>query len=408
MCPPGSPGVESPARLVGPPEMPVRVAILVERMGPYHAARFRALADRIGAEQLAVLEMAGRSRRYAWEEDARGQATWLERIFPEADYTELPRHAIKASVRAALERLQPASVAVNGWAFVEARTAASWARACGRGVVLMSDSQERDAPRRWLKEAVKRLVLRRCDSAFVAGRPHADYAAKLGMDPARIVLGYDVVDNAHFEEGAAAARADSTRLRRELGLPERYWLTCARFVPKKNLGCALDAYARIARRVGPEKWGLVVVGDGPGRAELEARAASLGVAGSVVFPGFVQYPQLPRYYGLASAFLLPSTVEQWGLVVNEAMAAGLPVVVSDACGCAPELVQEGVNGFTFPAGDCDALALRMERLAAAPELRAMGEASRRIITSWTPATFARNMEGAVELALRHAAARNHR
>jgi glycosyltransferase involved in cell wall biosynthesis len=388
--------------------MPVLVAILVERMGPYHAARFRALALRIGPEHLAVLEVAGRSQRYAWEEAGSGQDRWLERLFPDADYATLAPRAVGGAVRATLERLQPECVAVNGWGFAEARAAARWARARGRAVVLMSDSQERDAPRLWLKEAMKRLAVRRCDSALVAGRPHADYAARLGMDPARVVLGYDVVDNAHFVAGAAAARREAARLRGVLRLPERFWLVCARLVPKKNLVCALDAYARYLKHAGPQAWGLVVVGDGPGRLELERRAASLGISGRLILPGFVQYQELPWYYGLASAFLLPSTVEQWGLVVNEAMAAGLPVLVSEACGCAPELVHEGVNGFAFRSGDCEALARRMAQLASAPDLAAMGEASSKIIASWTPETFAGNMMRAVELALQHAATRKRR
>jgi 1,2-diacylglycerol 3-alpha-glucosyltransferase len=92
---------------------------------------------------------------------------------------------------------------------------------------------------------------------------------------------------------------------------------------------------------------LVVCGDGDLRPRLHALARELGLEQRVHWPGFVQYPDLPVYYALADAFILASTIEPWGLVVNEAMACGLPVLVSDRCGCAPDLVPEGQNGFTF-------------------------------------------------------------
>jgi len=387
--------------------MSPELAILVERMGPYHTARFRAVAQRLGG-RLKVVEVAGRSQRYRWNDVGAVDALPLRSLFPDADYEELGPSAIRAAVRAALDKLHPDVVAVNGWGFSEAREAAAWARRTRKAVVLMSDSQERDARRWWPKEVLKRMAVKRCDAALVAGGPHAQYAEKLGMARNRIVLGYDVVDNDHFARGAKAARTEDGLVRAALGLPERFWLACGRFVPKKNLLGGLEAYASYAQLSGPRAWGLVVVGDGPERPALEGRVASLGLQGRVLLPGFVQYPELPRYYGLASAFLLPSVVEQWGLVVNEAMAAGLPVMVSDACGCASELVHEGVNGFTFAPGDAEALSRRMVRLTERADLQAMGEASQRIIASWTPETFARNMERAMTMALEHASARDKR
>jgi glycosyltransferase involved in cell wall biosynthesis len=143
----------------------------------------------------------------------------------------------------------------------------------------------------------------------------------------------------------------------------------------------------------------VLVGDGPLRGELEAQVARLGLDSAVQFPGFRQYDELPPYYGLAEAFILPSTHEQWGLVVNEAMAAGLPVLVSERCGCTPDLVAEGENGTTFDPYDAAAIA---EALRALPDdeekRRAMGRDSRERIRAWTPETFARNLGAAAERA----------
>ncbi|MEJ2070311.1 MAG: glycosyltransferase family 4 protein [Syntrophobacterales bacterium] len=103
---------------------------------------------------------------------------------------------------------------------------------------------------------------------------------------------------------------------------------------------------------------------------------------------------------MASVFILPSShLEQWGLVVNEAMASGLPVLVSSACGCVPELVQEGVNGFSFDPSDREGLARLMLKMSSQEaELKTMGEASRRLIADWSPEVFAQNLFQAVKVA----------
>ena len=142
-----------------------------------------------------------------------------------------------------------------------------------------------------------------------------------------------------------------TALRQRLGLPERYFLASARFIEKKNLSGLLHAYAAYRRATPDDPWSLVVLGDGELRPELERLRGELGLDDVVSFPGYRSYQELPAYYGLASCFVHASTTEQWGLVVNEAMAAGLPVLVSNRCGCAANLVQEdgvqeGGNGFT--------------------------------------------------------------
>ena len=105
------------------------------------------------------------------------------------------------------------------------------------------------------------------------------------------------------------------------------------------------------------------------------------------------------YYGLASAFILPSTTEQWGLVVNEAMASGLPVLVSNRCGCAAELVKEGSNGYTFNPLEIGEIADLMLNIGAAGVDRsAMGQKSREIIANWSPDLFGRNLTNAANYA----------
>ena len=117
-------------------------------------------------------------------------------------------------------------------------------------------------------------------------------------------------------------------------------------------------------------------------------------------PGFKQYEELPSYYAAAGAFIHASTTEQWGLVVNEAMASGLPVLVSNRCGCASDLVQDGVNGWTFDPTDEEQLAELMLKISSDEALRSeMGRKSQEIIANWGPERFASGIADAVQKAL---------
>ena len=250
------------------------------------------------------------------------------------------------------------------------------------------------------------------------------------MPPQRVFQGYDAVDNGYFLEQADTLKTDKLKgeVRRKHGLPENYFLASNRFIEKKNLPRLIEAYARYRLLCGDHQtsdnqttdsrqsevsrqksvagspvvaWPLVLLGDGALRPDLCRRIADLGLQDSVRLPGFKQYPELPEYYAHAGAFIHASTTEQWGLVVNEAMASGLPVLVSNRCGCAQDLVHEGVNGFTFDPCNVEQLAGLMLKLSTLnSQLSTMGDASRRIIANWGPDRFASGLKQAVECALR--------
>jgi glycosyltransferase involved in cell wall biosynthesis len=219
----------------------------------------------------------------------------------------------------------------------------------------------------------------------------------MGFPRERIWTGYDVVDNQAFADGAAAARSQADSMRDRLGLPDRYFLFVGRFAPEKNVLRMLEAYAKYRQVAGRRAWGLVLVGGGPLETELRARAQELR---DVVFAGFQQGDAVPTYYGLASCLVLPSVSETWGLVVNEAMAAGLPVLVSQRCGCVPELVRPGVNGYVCDPLDTDGMARLMGEMSSdTANVTKMGEASRQIVSLYTPETWAQNLADCIDRTL---------
>lgn len=375
-----------------------RLVILFSRFSPYHLARLESAGLRLRTRGLEVVgvEVADHDHENPWDTGRGDHAFRRRTLFPGADYPALAPGSIAAAVDAMLNEEAPVAAALPGWSFPEALAGLRWCRARARPALLMSESARRDSPRTPWREAVKRCIVRQFAAGLVGGRHHVQYATQLGLAADRLFLGYDVVDNDHFARGADAARADALAQRARLRLPPRFFLASCRFIPRKNVARLLDAYARYRAEAGADAWGLVLCGDGPLRAALTAQAAALGVSEAVSFPGFVGYHELPTYYGLADAFVHVSEAEQWGLVVNEAMATGLPVLVSSACGCAQELVTDAHNGYTVSATDTAAMAVALRKLAGGQaDLGAMGQASRARIASYAAASFGLGLEQAL-------------
>lgn len=378
---------------------PPTVVVVFARLGPYHLARLRGAAAVFGRAGLglAAIAVAGTDRTYAWDrvEDPGVCPTHL--LFPDQRYEDIAPADLDRRMEECLDTIRPCAVALPGWVFPEALAGLDWCERTRTPAVLMSESSRHDHMRLWLREWVKRNRVRRFRSALVGGRWHVDYARQLGVPRAAIFTGYDAVDNDYFRAGADQARAEAESLRRRLRLPDRYVLSSSRFVRVKNLDGLLKGYARY-RAATPEPRDLVICGDGEERDYLHRLARELGVGGTVHWPGFVQYPELPAFYALADAFILASTTEPWGLVVNEAMASGLPVLVSNRCGCSPDLVREGENGFTF-APDPENIARALGRLPDRAGCEAMGLRSRAMVEDFSPENFGRNLLEAARLAL---------
>ena len=381
----------------------MRIAILFHRLGPYHCARLNAVN---GMVDTVAIEGSGVNPFYDWEVTHRGATFKRVTLFPTTDITRQSKRTVAARVRNVLADVNADVVAVNGWSDHRALAAIDWCSLRGVPIVLMSDSTREDEARLWWKEALKKRIVSLCQTAIVAGRRHSDYIEQLGVRRNCIFTGYDVVDNHHFKIGAKKAVEDIVAVRTSLQLPDNYFLASGRFVSKKNFGGLLSAYAIYKEKLGNSAWHLVLLGDGELRGELERTIKSLDISDYVSLPGFKQYDELPAYYGLAKAFVHPSIVDQWGLVVNEAMAAGLPVLVSRQCGCAPDLVIEGYNGFTFDPRGAESLANLMTKVSSADaDLTSMGNASSSIIANWTPAHFAEALVYAASSARRVAARR---
>jgi glycosyltransferase involved in cell wall biosynthesis len=371
-----------------------RIVVITEIIAPYRIPVFNALARYEGVD-LHVIFLA--------ETDAT-QRQW--RIYKEDirfDYEVLPgwRRRIRGhnvllnwGTEKTLHRAAPDAILCGGYNYFASWTALRWAERNQVPFHLWVESTRKDfrSGDRWT-ESMKVKFLRRCQGFVVPGQSAGEYLDGYAVPRNRIFVAPNAVDNQFFEQQSFSVRRHAGLHRSNLGLPRRFFLFSGRLVKEKGIFDLLAAY-RALPSVLRREIGLVFVGDGPAYAELDRKVS--GEPGSIQLAGFAQRERLAAYYALADALIFPTHTDPWGLVVNEAMACGLPVICSEAAGCAEDLVQGCGNGLIVPAGDVARLSAAMAEVAADDELRLrMGECSRERIRNYSPQICAAGIAEAI-------------
>jgi len=260
-------------------------------------------------------------------------------------------------IREAISERQFDAVIVSGWYLKSFWQAIRACRKAGTPVLVRGDSQlhtPRSSLRRAAKTMTHALLLKQFDAFLYVGRRNAEYLKHYGADQRRMFFVPHFVDNAWFGGQAREGLARRSDLRERWSAQPHTLvaLFVGKFIPEKRP----DDFVRsisAARARGIDVIGVFV---GSGELEPQARALAAELKAPVSFEGFRNQSELPAYYGAADVLVLPSESETWGLVVNEAMACGLPAIVSDAVGCMPDLIDEHQTGFSFPLGNEHALA----------------------------------------------------
>ncbi len=233
--------------------------------------------------------------------------------------------------------------------------AAILTRLFGIRAFTMNDSKFDDYGRNLWREVGKSFFFLPYNGALAASRRSADYVRFLGLPAERIALGYDAISIERIRKLAKAPPAPDGVVH-----ADRHFTIVARLLPKKNISLALKAFATFVRAGGERQ--LVICGSGPLEAELKALAAELGVESAVEFTGFVQTEEICQLLASTLALILPSTEEQFGQVIPEALAMGVPVLASDNCGARDHLVETAVNGYVFEPHNVEGLTALMRRI----------------------------------------------
>jgi glycosyltransferase involved in cell wall biosynthesis len=366
-----------------------RIVIITEIIAPYRIPVFNALARHTDIQlHVVFLSRTDASMRQwkVYEDEIQFSyevlPSWRKRI---GSYNLLLNHNIISSLRNAA----PDVIVCGGYNYLASWQALRWANQNRVQFLLWSESNAFDRRgQRTLVESLKRIFIRKCDAFVVPGKSAFDYLQHIGAPGKNVFIARNAVDINLFSQISRKSGTEAARARAQMGLPARYFLFVGRLVREKGVLDLLAAYRELPTNL-REKIGLVFAGDGRLRAELETLARDI-YPGLIHFAGFVDRNDLAQYYGLAECLVLPTYSDPWGLVVNEAMACGLPVICANVAGCVADLVKR--NGRLVDPGDHSQLRHAMIEIACDPVLRdSMSAESEAIIREYSPEAWATGM-----------------
>ena len=401
--------------------MSPRIAGIIVNMVPYHHARWEAIA-RCWEAEVHLVELTSRDD-FKVLEFSQSSTYHRHALLDDSEDKNIPTSQLIRRMAAKLDQIQPEVICVSGWGLTVSLAAMRWASLNRIPIVMLSESNEFDEVRSVLKEWVKRRLLGLSSAGLAGGSPQADYLVKLGLPRESVFVGYDVVDNDFFGNRVKEIKDLEIRFQKsgDFDYTKRYFFACARFGKKKNMPGLIRAFSKY-RKMALMKSGLeildsdfnsqvssfasspcdlVIAGEGEERLGIEEAIRVNHLERFVHLVGAKSFSELPAYYALSVAFIHASTTEQWGLVVNEAMASGAPVLVSNRCGCARDLVRDGENGYTFDPQNEEELSELMVKISHDENERLrMGGKSREIIANWGPQRFVSGLTCAIHTALR--------
>jgi glycosyltransferase involved in cell wall biosynthesis len=349
-----------------------RVAFVSPEPTPYRSP----LLDRVAAAEEIDLTVVYAARTVAgrtWTVEPLHRAVFLDGVkLPGLRGVFRHDYPITPGIWRALREARPECVVVSGWSTFAAQAAIGWCRARAVPYVLLVESHDAGPKAGWrrqVKQFVVPTVVKGAASVLVTGSLARESMEAAGAKPERIRIFANTIDVARFGERADRLAGRRRTLREPFGFSEEdvSVLTVARLAPEKGVDVLLRAAARTGLPV-------LAVGEGVERAPLERLAAELGIRATFTA---LPWESVVEAYVVADVFALLSRHEPWGVVVNEAAACGLPLVLSERVGAARDLLRDGENGLLVPADDVDAAADALRRLRDDPELRRrMGARSR--------------------------------
>jgi glycosyltransferase involved in cell wall biosynthesis len=362
------------------PDTANRITLLTNIPAPYRVATWNRLA-RLTGGKAKVLFIAPTESRRNWTVPAeRMNFDWQFLSRRPDPHQRSTQAASAAAMLLHLFRERPQTIICGGYDSVAAWICFLWCKLLGKRFVLWLESTARDSRKPGLlKRRFKRWIVSGADAIAAAGSATVEYVRGLGARRDRIYIAPFGGDVQFFSRQSRSF--DAAREKRRLGLPPRLILYSGRLVRGKGIFVLLEAFRVVSAELGDA--GMLVVGHGPDQEAMRRHARRLGLQ-SIHFLGPQPYACMPRYYALADVLALPTFSDQWGFVVNEAFACGVPAVVSRVAGVCDDLIVEGETGFTVEPGNASQLAGRILRILRNPELRArMSENCLRLVRKYS-------------------------
>lgn len=348
-----------------------KILLIWDRLGDYHRARCVALADKIGYENVFSADLGCADSIYKWDNsnDTSYKHFTLSKKSVEA-FDIFSRISNFAKI---IKKNNIDVVCIAGYGRIEYVIMTIYSKLKGKKTVLFAESWYGSGS---VSEKTKSFFINSfCDVLFVSGtKAKKHFIENLKINKNKIITGYSVVDNEHF-----ANRNAQNEKQNEI-------LCIARFCEAKNLTMLINSFLKSEIN---KKYSLRLIGGGELKNELSTTANN---SDRIIIQDWISYNELPLVYAKAKILILPSIFEPWGLVVNEAMAAGLPIIVSEQCGCQPDLINDE-NGWIFDANELNSLSdcFNIVSQCTSEQLIKMGKKSQKTIANFSPRTWANNL-----------------
>jgi glycosyltransferase involved in cell wall biosynthesis len=341
--------------------------------------------------RLDVIEIAGSGSPYEFAIKPASLPYWWHCLFPDIRMEDISAKKANKALRSKLNEIQPDVVFAGAIAYPSGAAAILWAIKNRKKIIIFDNARLEDVPRSYPVNYVKRKIYSCIDAVFCPSQAWNKTFNYFGVLSEQIFYGLNVVDNSFWLQAVD---------NKHHSIHRNYFIAIGRQIQKKNFLFLLKAYQHYVEKVSEPK-PLILVGDGPRRVLIEEFIQKNEIETVRLIP-FSTHEQLKELFSGAFAFILPSKYgETWGLVVNEAMASGLPVLVSSQAGCASTLVKDGINGFTFSpenAEELTSLLLQMHQLTE-EEHREMGQNSKEIIDDWGLNRFCNGVYDAIQFVI---------
>jgi glycosyltransferase involved in cell wall biosynthesis len=314
-----------------------------------------------------AIELFGKGSPYSFD-TYENKEQWWTCLFPDKSYDEISIGTIRETFLNKINEINPDVVIAGSIVFFAGALGLRWAKNNHKKFIMFDDAKPSQIKRNFFVQWVKDLITKQIDGLWLPSKDYDEAYRKFIDKDSLVFYGYNCIDNDLFK----------FREKREMDFAT---IICvARLVPIKNIDYLLRAWKLIEKR--RPNYRLVIIGDGPEFVNLNELTLNMGLK-TIVFLGAVNNSDIPTYFYNSAAFVLPSLSESWGLVVNEAMASGLPILISNKINASNTLLKEGINGFGFEPSNVKNIAEKIINFIdlSIEEKRKMSESSSKIINS---------------------------
>ena len=318
---------------------------------------------------------------------------------------DLEKIPSKFKVTALLKRVihhRPQLIYLNGYYDISYWAVIAYAKTKGIKIIIDSESNEQSRERIWWKESLKKVILTQLDGYLCLGTKATEYLLKLGVKKEKILSTRNIgIANDKVLVLYKSAFLERENIKKQLNLPEFNFIYAGRFSPIKNLKMLIEAFAEISQTYPLEnQWGLILSGDGTEKEDLKALVQSQKL-NNIFFLPSCEWHEVPARYALADVAVLPSLFEPFGFLVNEALVYGLPIIVSNRCGSAYDLVEDGANGYVFePTLKSDLVDKMLKIMSKPTDLIAMGSKGQKLVERFHPDAICEDIINAFDTVLK--------